>query len=75
MSSIQVIFAGTASMQIISLRLMPSDNDVISLLWINSAIIKLMSNMSSQTNRHTSGLRTSWLINKIHFNIHCFIVV
>ena len=35
MSSIQVILAGTASMQIISLRLTPSDNDVISLLGTN----------------------------------------
>lgn len=31
MSSIQVILAGTANMQIISLRLSPVDNDVISL--------------------------------------------
>ena len=46
MSSIQVILAGTASMQIISLRLTPSDNDVISLLWINkvytSAVIRML---------------------------------
>lgn len=46
MSSIQVILAGTASMQIISLRLTPSDNDVISLLWINkvytSAVIRIL---------------------------------
>ena len=31
MSSIQVILAGTANIQIISLRLSPVDNDVISL--------------------------------------------
>ena len=33
MRSIQVILAGTANMQIISLRLTPSAKDVISLVW------------------------------------------
>ena len=46
MSSIQVILAGTASMQIISLRLTPSDNEVISLLWISkvytSTVIRIL---------------------------------